>query len=113
MAKKVTDTKVLGAVAKHFDKFHESENFSEILNNFTSLCELLEIQPTHFVNFYPDLKVRNIFKRSFVFIVHCKLLRFLSSSGDLTSITAMIADSEERVHWVSEGQMQGREYLQY
>ena len=66
MAKKVTDTKVLGAVAKHFDKFHESENFSEILNNFTSLCELLEIQPTHFVNFYPDLKVRIIFKRSFV-----------------------------------------------
>jgi len=56
MAKKVTDTKILGAVAKHFDKFHESENFSEILNNFTGICELLEIQPTHFVNFYPDLK---------------------------------------------------------
>ena len=57
MAKKVTDTKVLGAVAKHFDKFHESENFGEILNNFTSICELIEIQPTHFVNFFPDLKV--------------------------------------------------------
>lgn len=58
MAKKVTDTKILSAVAKHYDKFHESENFCEILNNFTSLCELLEIQPTHFVNFYPDLKVK-------------------------------------------------------
>ena len=60
MAKKVTDTKILGAVAKHFDKFHESENFSEILNNFTGICELLEIQPTHFVNFYPDLKVSEL-----------------------------------------------------
>ena len=57
MAKKVTDTKVLSAVAKHFDRFQESENFAEILNNFTSLCELLDIRPTHFVNFYPDLKV--------------------------------------------------------
>ena len=57
MAKKVTDTKVLSAVAKHFDRFQESEDFAEILNNFTSLCELLDIHPTHFVNFYPDLKV--------------------------------------------------------
>ena len=57
MAKKVTDTKVLSAMAKHFDRFQESEDFAEILNNFTSLCELLDIHPTHFVNFYPDLKV--------------------------------------------------------
>ena len=56
-AKKVTDTKILGAVAKHYDKFHETENFNEILNNFTSICELLEIQPTHYLNFYPDIKV--------------------------------------------------------
>ena len=62
MAKKVTDTKVLAAVAKHFDRFQESENFAEILNNFTSLCELLEIHPTHFVNFYPDLKVSSKFQ---------------------------------------------------
>ena len=67
MAKKVTDTKVLGAVAKHFDKFHESENFGEILNNFTSICELLEIQPTHFVNFFPDLKVTCSLKQTFEF----------------------------------------------
>ena len=57
MAKKVTDSKVLSAIAKHYDRFHESEDFAEILNNFTSLCELLDIHPTHFVNFYPDLKV--------------------------------------------------------
>ena len=59
MAKKVTDTKILSAVAKHFDKFHESENFDVVLNNFTSLCQLLEVQPTHFVNFFPDIKVTN------------------------------------------------------
>lgn len=58
MAKKVTDTKVLSAVAKHFDKFHESEDFGVVLNNFTSICELLEISPTHYVNFFPDLKVK-------------------------------------------------------
>ena len=57
MAKKVTDTKDLSAVAKHFDKFHESEDFGVVLNNFTSICELLEISPTHYVNFFPDLKV--------------------------------------------------------
>ena len=62
MAKKVTDTKVLAAVAKHFDRFQESEDFAEILNNFTSLCELLDIHPTHFVNFYPDLKVGSKFQ---------------------------------------------------
>ena len=62
----MTDTKILGAVAKHFDKFHESENFSEILNNFTGICELLEIQPTHFVNFYPDLKVSELFMKVFI-----------------------------------------------
>ena len=62
MAKKVTDTKVLAAVAKHFDRFQESEDFAEILNNFTSLCELLDIHPTHFVNFYPDLKVSSKFQ---------------------------------------------------
>ena len=62
MAKKVTDTKILSAVAKHFDKFHESENFDVVLNNFTSLCQLLEVQPTHFVNFFPDVKVTSTLK---------------------------------------------------
>ena len=62
MAKKVTDTKILSAVAKHFDKFHESENFDVVLNNFTSLCQLLEVQPTHFVNFFPDIKVTETLK---------------------------------------------------
>lgn len=62
MAKKVTDTKILSAVAKHFDKFHESENFDVVLNNFTSLCQLLEVQPTHFVNFFPDIKVTSTLK---------------------------------------------------
>ena len=57
MAKKVTDTKVLSAVAKHFDKFHESEDFGVVLNNFTSICEHLEISPTHYVNFFPDLSL--------------------------------------------------------
>lgn len=53
------DPKVLAAAAKHFEKFYESEVFSDIINNFATVCELLEVQPGNFVNFYQDLK-RNL-----------------------------------------------------
>ena len=53
------DPKVLAAAAKHFEKFYESEVFSDIINNFATVCELLEVQPGNFVNFYQDLKVVN------------------------------------------------------
>ena len=52
------DPKVLAAAAKHFEKFYESEVFADIIDNFASVCELLKVQPGHFVNFYSDLKVR-------------------------------------------------------
>jgi len=50
------DPKVLAAAAKHFEKFYESEVFADIIDNFASVCELLKVQPGHFVNFYSDLK---------------------------------------------------------
>jgi len=53
------DPKVLAAAAKEFEKFYESEIFSEIVNSFASVCELLEVQPGSFVSFYPELK-RNL-----------------------------------------------------
>ena len=52
------DPKILAAAAKHFEKFYESEVFSDILDNFASVCELLKVQPGNFVNFYPELKVK-------------------------------------------------------
>ena len=52
------DPKILAAAAKHFEKFYESEVFADILDNFASVCELLKVQPGNFVNFYPELKVR-------------------------------------------------------
>ena len=78
MAKKVTDTKILSAVAKHFDKFHESENFDVVLNNFTSLCQLLEVQPTHFVNFFPDIKVTSTLKCLGIRRLRCRKLTIIS-----------------------------------
>ena len=53
------DPKVLAAAAKHFEKFYESEVFSDIINNFATVCELLQVQPGNFGNFYQDLKVVN------------------------------------------------------
>ena len=38
---KEKDPKVLAAAAKHFQKFYESEVFSDIVNNFASVCELV------------------------------------------------------------------------
>ena len=52
-----SDLKLLAQIAKHFDKFYSSEVLSEILGNWQSICELGGIQPGHFVNFYPELKV--------------------------------------------------------
>ena len=51
------DPKILAAAAKHFEKFYESEVFSDIVNNFATVCELLEVQPGNFVSFYTELKV--------------------------------------------------------
>ena len=31
--------------------------FGDIIDNFTSVCELLELRPGQFTTFYPDLKV--------------------------------------------------------
>jgi len=56
---KEKDPKVLAAAAKHFQKFYESEVFSDIVNNFASVCELLDVHPGSFVSFYPALK-RNL-----------------------------------------------------
>ena len=55
------DQKLLAAAAKHFEKFYESEVFSEIVNSFASVCELLKIQPGSFDSFYPELKVETTF----------------------------------------------------
>ena len=52
------DNKVAAQVAKHFDKFYYSEVFSDIIDHFSSVCEILQIQPTNFSNFYETLKVR-------------------------------------------------------
>jgi hypothetical protein len=54
------DPKTLAAAAKHFEKFYESEVFADILDNFASVCELLKVQPGNFVNFYPELKVKQL-----------------------------------------------------
>ena len=51
------DPKVLAAAAKEFEKFYESEIFSEIVNSFASVCELLDVQPGSFISFYSELKV--------------------------------------------------------
>ena len=51
------DPKILAAAAKHFEKFYESEVFADILDNFASVCELLEVPGGNFANFYPELKV--------------------------------------------------------
>ena len=33
--------------------------FADIMDNFSSVCELLEIQPGHYTHFYQELKVNN------------------------------------------------------
>jgi len=50
------DPKVLAQAAKHFEKFFTSEVFADIMDNFASVCELLDVQPGNFTHFYPDLK---------------------------------------------------------
>lgn len=43
MAAKQHDSKTISLVAKHFEKFFASEVFSEIIDNFATVCELLGI----------------------------------------------------------------------
>ena len=58
---------MLAAAAKQFQKFYESEIFSEIVNSFATVCELLEVQPGSFAHFYPELKV---LKTSLVYLMY-------------------------------------------
>ena len=51
------DRAAQAAASKHFDKFFASEVFADVVDNFGSVCELLEIQPGSFSSFYPVLKV--------------------------------------------------------
>ncbi len=51
------DNKTAARVAKHFDLFYYSEVFEDIIDNFSTVCEILQIQPTNYVNFYSTLKV--------------------------------------------------------
>ena len=67
------DPKTLAAAAKHFEKFYESEVFADILDNFASVCELLKVQPGNFVNFYPDLKVRELLYKLIKLLQCCNL----------------------------------------
>jgi len=56
MDRKKHDIKTITAASKTFEKFYASEVFSDIIDHFTTVCELLEIQSTNFVSFYPELK---------------------------------------------------------